>query len=376
MIYLDYNSTTKIAPEVLAKMLEAYQLPLNNSATHQLGRKANKFVEDAKGEIEDFLNAKNYETIFTGSSSEATNTVFFGTDVEVILFSKTEHNSVYNCRPSDKKIVEIEVLENGLIDFSDLEKKLEEIFVSRGSGKFLISVMLAHNETGVIQDVEKIAKLAHQKGGLMHCDIVQAAGKIAVDLEKLNVDFASISAHKLQGPQGVGALLMRKGLDIKPLILGGKQQKSKRAGTLNIAGIAGFGEACKLAKNNLKNYEAVKKLRDFLEEEIQKITKDAKDDIKNFDSTVARLPNTSYIGLCGVDSQTQLINFDLNGICVSAGAACSSGTVAESRVLKAMKVAPEFSNSAIRVTLGPDNNKEEIEKFILVWSEFYKKMKQ
>lgn len=369
MIYFDHNSTTKIAPEALAKMNEVYLLPLNSSAIHHFGRMANQLVEEVRADLKNLLNAANYEVIFTSSATEATNTVFFGIEADTILFSKIEHASVFNCRPENKKIIEIEVLENGLVDFSDLEKKLEKV----ENGKFLISVMLANNETGAIQEIEKIAKLAHQKAGLIHCDIVQAAGKIEVDLEKLNVDFASISAHKIHGPQGVGALLIRKGLDVAPLIYGSKQEKSKRAGTLNVAGIVGFGEACKLAKNNILNYQEVAKLRDFLELEIQKI---ANDDVKIFANQVERLPNTSYIALRNADNQTQLINFDLNRICVSAGAACSSGTLAESRVLKAMGVSLEFSNSAIRVSLGLENTKEEIEKFILIWSEFYKRNKK
>jgi cysteine desulfurase len=390
MIYLDYNSTTKVAPEVLKKMNEAYALPLNASASHQLGRKASKFVEDARTDLKNLLNAQNYDVIFTASSTEATNMVMFGIDVSEILFCTIEHASVYSCRPSDKKITELAALGNGLVDVSDLEKKLNTPYPPQGGSRanatteyqseasslrnknFLVSVMLANNETGAIQPIEKISQLVHQKGGLIHCDIVQAVGKIEIDLEKLNVDFASVSAHKISGPQGVGALLIRKGLDIKPLIFGAKQEKGKRAGTINVAGIAGFGEACKIAAKKLPHYENVKKLRDFLENEIQKI---GKKDAQIFSTEIVRLPNTSYIATRGIDAQTQLINFDLNGICVSAGPACSSGTLAESRILKAMKIAPEFSTSAIRVSLGCDTTKNEIEKFISVWQEFYEKNK-
>ncbi|MBM3580026.1 MAG: cysteine desulfurase [Alphaproteobacteria bacterium] len=359
MIFLDYNATTKLAPEVLAKMVEAYQLPLNNSSTHQLGRQARKLVEEAREELQQLLNAQSYEVIFTGSSTEATNTAMFGTDVKKIFFSAIEHSSVYECRPQGKEIVEVKALSNGLIDLADLEKKLPS------DGKFLVCLMLANNETGAIQPVEEVARLVHQKGGLFHCDLVQAVGKIPVDLEKINADFASVSAHKLNGPQGVGALLVRKGLDIKPLIYGGKQEKSKRAGTTNIAGIAGFGMACKLAT---KSYESVKKLRDELESEIKKI---GGDDVMIFATDVARLPNTSYIATRNRDAQTQIINFDLNNICVSAGPACSSGTSTESRILKAMGIAPEFSKSAIRVSMSLETTKDELASFITVWRKFY-----
>ncbi len=368
IIYFDHNATTTLAPEALVKMNETFQLPLNNSANHQLGRLATKLVDGSRQELTNLLNAQNYEIIFTGSSSEANNQVLYGTDATTILFCKFEHSSIYNCRSSDKKIIEIEALGNGLIDVSDLEKKLSSV-----QGSFLLSLMLANNETGAIQPVAEIAKLVHQNGGLIHCDAVAAIGKIAVDLEKLNVDFASISAHKINGPQGVGALLMRKGLDIKPLIYGGKQEKSKRAGTLNIAGIAGFGEACKLAHKKILAHENVKKLRDFLESEIQKI---GGENVLIFSKSVERLPNTSYIATKNSDAQTQLINFDLNRICVSAGSACSSGALSESRILKAMNIDPTFSTSAIRVSLAPENTEDEIKKFIKVWSEFYHRITQ
>lgn len=366
MIYFDSNATTKIFPEALAKINEAYALPFNASATHELGRAGSKLVEDARAALKSLLNAENYEIIFTGSSTEATNMLMFGSDAEEILFSSIEHASVYNCRPENKKITEIAALENGLIDVADLEK------IIPAHKNFLVSAMLANNETGAIQPVAEIAKLTHQKGGLIHCDIVQAVGKIDVDLEKLNVDFASISAHKINGPQGVGAFLYRKGLDVKPLIFGAKQEKSKRAGTLNIAGIVGFGEACKITKNKIHTYEKVKELRDFLESELKKI---AGDDVRIFANKVERLANTSYVATRNADNQTQLINFDLNKICVSAGTACSSGTLTESRVLKAMQVEPSFSTSAIRVSLSTDNTLDEVKTFIKVWSEFYKRTK-
>ncbi len=368
MIYFDYNATTKVSDAALAKMIEAYQLPLNSSAVHQLGRQASQMVEAARKELKNLLNAKSYEVIFTGSSTEATNTLIFGSKVNKILLTAIEHAAVYECRPNDKEIIEFGALENGLVDVADLEQKLNAL----PDGNFLVSVMLANNETGAIQPIEEISKLVHQKGGLFHCDIVQAAGKIEIDLEKLNVDFVSISAHKISGPQGVGALLYRKGLDVKPLIYGGKQEKSKRAGTTNVAGIVGFGEACKDAKEKISTYENVKKLRDFLEVEIKKI---GGSEVKIFADSVTRLPNTSYIALRNADSQTQLINFDLNGICVSSGPACSSGAATASRTLKAMKITPDFSASAIRVSLSAENTKEEIAKFIQVWSDFFQKTK-
>lgn len=369
IIYFDNNATTKVAPQVLAKMNEVYQMPLNNSAVHYFGRFATKFVEDARKEVRKLLNAQNYEVIFTASATESTNTIFYGVEVNKILVSKIEHASVYSCRPIGKEVSEINVLSNGVVDLEDLKSRLEKI----SDSNFLVSVMFANNETGVLQPVEEISKIVHQKGGLFHCDIVQGVGKIPFDLEKINADFASISAHKINGPQGVGALLMRKGLDIKPLIVGGKQEKGKRAGTSNTAGIAGFGEACKVTSAKISEYENVKTLRDFLENEIKKI---GGENVKIFGEETARLPNTCFVALKNSDSQTQLINLDINGICVSAGSACSSGTVVGSRVLAAMGVEPAFASSAIRISLSPENTKEEVEKFIQVWKEFFERNKK
>ena len=192
--------------------------------------------------------------IFTSSASEANNTVIFGAKVSKILICATEHASIYKCQPENKEIIEIKVLPNGLIDISNLNEELEKIT----NQDFLLSVSLANNETGVIQDNKEIAKLVHQKGGLIHSDIVQALGKIDVDLEDLNIDFASISAHKIRGPQGVGSLLVRKGVELDPLIYGAGQEKSKRAGTHNVAGIVGFGAALDLV--DVKEFSKIERV--------------------------------------------------------------------------------------------------------------------
>lgn len=368
IIYFDNNATTKLDKEVLSKMNEIYQLPLNASSIHSLGQKGNEIVENARNSLKELLNANNYEVIFTGTSTEATNNAIQCCKADKILFSAIEHAATYNCRPNGKKIIEFNALQSGIVDIEDLAKKLDEIEDSN----FLVSIMLANSECGAIQPVAEIAKLVHQKGGLIHCDIVQAVGKIEVDLEKLNVDFSTISAHKINGPQGVGALLVRKGLEISPLIFGGGQEKNKRAGTTNVAGIAGFGEACKLAKAKPQKYKEVEKLRDYLEATILEI---AGKEVKIFGKEANRLPNTSYLALEYADSQAQVINFDVNGICVSGGSACSSGSTKASRVLKAMKATPNFIDSAIRVSLSIDNTKEEVEQFIKVWSEFYERHK-
>jgi len=368
IIYFDNNATTKLDKRVLEKMNEAFELPMNAAAVHNMGRTGSGLVEAARNEVRNLVNGNNYEVIFTGSATEATNTIFCGIDVEYIVCSEIDHAATYNCNPKNKKKITIDVLENGKIDLKSLEKTI----LALKSEKFLVSLMLANSECGSIQPLSEAAKLVHQNGGLIHGDIVQAAGKIDVDLEKLNLDFATISAHKINGPQGVGALLYRKGLNIDPLIYGGSQEQYKRAGTTNVAGIVGLGEACKLAKEKPKKYEKVQELRDYLEEELKNI---AGRDLKIFCEGVERLPNTSYISVAYLDSQAQVINFDLNGICVSGGSACSSGSTKASRVLKAMHATPDFLGGAVRVSLGIENTKEEIDKFIKVWDEFYQKNK-
>lgn len=366
-IYFDNNATTKLNAQVIEVMNETFQHSLNASATHNLGRKAQNIVEESRQDLQNLLNAGNYEVTFTASGTEANNMALFGSQVDEILFCTIEHSSIFNARP-DCKITEIKSLKNGIIDIADLEEKLNVV----QSPNFLVSIMLANNETGAIQPVSQIAKLVHQKGGLIHSDLIQATGKIDIDLEEINIDFASVSGHKFNGPQGVGALLRRKGLDIQPIIFGGGQEGFKRSGTLNVAGIAGFGKACKLANNRIKSLQEVKDLRDYLENEFKKI---AKEDVKIFSQDVERLPNTSFISLKNSSNQTQLIDFDLNQIYVSAGAACSSGSLKESRILKAMQVETEFLQGAIRVSLGIENTKEEVDKFLQVWTNFYKRTK-
>lgn len=365
MIYFDHNATTKIAPQVLAKMNEAYSFPLNASAVHQLGQKASGAVENARNELKNSLNAQNYEVVFTSSATEASNNVLQGCGAAKIFISAAEHASIYNCRPAGVEVVEVGVDENGTVDIAKLE-------LGNAGGNFLLCATLAQNETGVIQPIAEIAQKVHQNGGLIHCDIVQAVGKIPVDLEKLNVDFAAVSAHKFGGPQGVGALLIRKGLELKPLIFGSGQEKSRRSGTLNVAGIIGFGEACRLTASHLEQFQKIAELRDFLESELKKNDRgndgeSGGESVKIFGENAPRIANTSFFATKNCDSQTQLINFDLHGICVSAGAACSSGSLRESRILKAMKVAPEFSTSAIRVSLGLSSARSEVEKFISAW---------
>lgn len=368
IINFDNNATTKISDEVLAKMNEIYGFSYNASSTHYLGRKANMLIEGARQNLKDVLNAHNYDIYFTSGGTEANNMAFFGDDYDAILFSKIEHSSVYNARPKNSEIIEISVDENGIIDLEDVKNKIEKL-----KGKnFLVSLMYANSESGAIQPIKELAKIVHQNGGLIHSDMVQACGKINVDLEELNVDFAAISAHKINGPQGVGAIFIRRGLDISPIIYGGGQESGKRSGTLNTAGIVGFGEAILKISEKIEKLEETKKIRDFIEDEAKKI---ANDDLIIFSQNVDRTPNTSFMALKNANGQTQLIHYDLKGFMISAGSACSSGSVKPSRVLEAMKVKKEFL-SPIRISLSPENNMEEAKEFIDAFKEFYLTIKK
>ncbi len=367
IINFDHNATTALAPEALARMVLAYGESANSSSVHSLGRKAAMLVEGVRDDLRASLKGQNYEAFFTSGGTEANNTVIFSDDFSQIFRGKIEHSSVYSLKPRDAEIIDIATDVNGVIDLQDLQEKLSQ----NSDRNFLVSLMLANNETGAIQPVKEVARIVHQHGGLIHSDLVQAFGKIEIDLEDLNVDFATVSSHKINGPQAVGVVLVRRGIDLRPLIFGGGQEKGKRAGTLNIAAIAGFGAAIKLLPQRIAKMQKICQIRDFIESELKKI---AGENVRIFSESVARLKNTSFIAIRGGDAQTQLIHFDLNQIMVSSGAACSSGTVLESRILQAMNVEKQFLG-AIRISLGLDNTEAEAEKFIAVWKEFYLRSK-
>ena len=372
-IFFDNNATTKIADEVLQAMIKAYAEPLNPSSIHYFGRTATRLSNQAREHIKKLLGAANYQVIFTSGGTESNNLALFGFKDYQVIASATEHPAVYNValKKSNGQVTNIVQVDNNcVVDLGDLEERIKSI----NTKNFIVSIMLANNETGAIQPIKQIANLVHQYGGLMHSDIVQATGKINIDLEDLNVDMASVSSHKLNGPQGVGVLLIRKSLDIEPIMFGSSQEGGKRPGTLNVAGAVGLGEACRIATDKIIKYQELAKLRDYLESSLIKIANEnGEQDVIIFSKNVDRLPNTSYIATKGIDNQTQLIDLDLNGIAVSIGAACSSGSSKPSRVLGAMNVADDIAKNTIRVSLGLSNDKAQIDKFIEVWGNLYHK---
>ncbi|MFT6105795.1 MAG: cysteine desulfurase [Rickettsiales bacterium] len=364
-IFFDNNATTKISDEVLQEMIKTYQDPLNPSSIHYFGRYASRVSNSARNNVKKLLGAQNYQVIFTSGGTESNNLALFGFKDYQVISSQIEHPAVYNVAlKKNGKIIKVNG--GGVVDIADLEVKIKEL----NTKNFIVSVMLANNETGAIQPIKEISQLTHQYGGLMHSDIVQAVGKINIDLEDLNIDMASVSSHKLNGPQGVGALLIRKSLDIEPILFGSSAEGGKRPGTLNVAGVVGFGEACNLSIDKIAKYQELGNLRDYLESQIKKI---GNDDVTIFSQAVKRLPNTCYLATKGIDNQTQLIEFDLNGIAVSIGSACSSGSSKPSRILAAMNVSDDLAKNTIRISLGLGSNIDQVDKFITVWENLYKK---
>ncbi len=377
-IYFDNNATTAMDEEVLAEINNVAKMPLNSSSSHYFGQLANKINENCRYQIKKLLNAHNYQIFFTSGATEANNTIINGIiqqlNLQNIIISAIEHDAVYNyCHNiiSDNKLLELDLVnvDNMCnIDFLDLEEKL--IKISNKNKPFLLSIMLANNETGTIQDIKNIAKMAHRYHGIVHSDIAQAIGKIKVDIEDLNIDIATISGHKFHGPQGIGAIIIRKHIDFKPLFYGGGQEQFKRAGTVNILSTSGLAIACKIAHKNIEKHNEISKIRDYFEENLMKIYQK---EVMIFAKNSNRLPNTSYFGIRNCDNQTLLIYLDMNGICASAGSACSSGSLKKSRILNAMKIDTEFSNSAIRISFNRHNNKEEIDYLLKIINQFINK---
>lgn len=360
-VYMDCNATAPLRAQAEEAVLRALRAGGNPSSIHGLGRAARRIVEDARAQVRALVNApKNARVIFTSGGTEANALALIGCGREKVFAPRTEHPSVLTARDG---LVTIRVDANGLID----PFELEELFAG-GGDDVLVSVMLANNETGVLQQVEGIARIAHRYDAVVHTDAVQAAGKIEVDFQALGVDYLSLSAHKLGGPQGVGALIATADAPLKAVQPGGGQEGGLRGGTENVPGIAGFGAAAAAAKAALSEDRArVKTLRDQLEAGLAAIAPDA----RVISALADRLPNTSLIVMPGVASETQVMAFDLAGLCVSAGSACASGKAKASTVLSAMGVPADLAKCAVRVSLGHENTADEIETFLSAWKDLY-----
>ncbi|MGB6922318.1 MAG: cysteine desulfurase family protein [Methyloceanibacter sp.] len=371
--YLDYNATAPLRPEVRDAMVASFEIFGNPSSVHGEGREARALVENARAKVAALAGARPEEVIFTSSGSEANALALAAPAAQAwqCYISAVEHPSVLagGCFYPEST-TRIPVTGDGLVDLDALAAELAEPHL--GGWRPFVSLMAANNETGAIQPVAAAAELVHAAHGLLHTDAVQLAGKLTLDFGALGADMMSLSAHKIGGPKGIGALILRQGVSVEPLIKGGGQELRRRAGTENVAGIAGFGVAAELAAAELDKVAGIAKLRDELERRALAIAPDA----VVLSSRVERLPNTSCIAVPGTRAETLVIGLDLAGVAVSAGSACSSGKVEASHVLSAMAVPPEIAQGAIRVSLGYGSEVADIERFLAAWSEMIKRLKQ
>ena len=362
-IYLDHNATTPIAPEVLELVTAVLQNQVGNpSSVHSAGRSARVLVDEAREQVASLIGASPSEIVFTSGGTEANNFALLGVALGLgkthghIVTSQVEHPSILNpCLQLETLGFEVDRLKvDSLGRMDGLEDSLKE-------STLLVSLQHANSETGVLQDIAGAGEIVRKRGILFHTDAVQSVGKISLQAQDMPVDMLSISAHKLNGPKGVGALYLKKGSpDLFAPICGGGQEKKRRGGTENVAGIVGFGKACELARLSSQEMDKISSLRDhFLKLVSNQIT-----GVEVFGDLENRLPNTLNIGFEGVEGDTLLIGLDMAGVAVSTGSACSSGTGLPSPVLTAMGIPTDKINSSIRFSLGKSNTIAEIERAV------------
>ncbi len=365
-VYLDWNATTPLRPEARAAMVAAYDLVGNPSSVHAEGREARRLIEDARAALAAAVGALPRNVIFTSAGTEANALALspglrgpVGGPVERLLVSAVEHASVLaGGRFPSAAIEQIRVTRSGVVDLEHLEALLED------GPPALVSIMAANNETGALQPITEAARIVHEAGGLLHVDAIQALGKIPFDIKAVGANLASFSAHKIGGPKGVGALVVAEGTaGLEPLLRGGGQEQNRRAGTENVAGLAGFGAAVKTALQALpEDAERMASLRDRLENGIRGIA-----GATVFSDDVGRLPNTVLFTAPGLKAETAVIGFDLEGVAVSSGSACSSGKVQPSHVLSAMGFDPAVAQGAVRLSLGWSTEADDINRALEAW---------
>lgn len=361
-IYLDNNATTKTDEEVVKAMIPYITDNYGNpSSIYRIGRENRRAVEDAREEVAKVLKCDPSEIYFTSGGSESDNMAIKGiahSNVKKgnhIITSKIEHPAVLEtCKQLEKEgfeITYVNVDENGVIDLEELKNSIKATTI-------LITMMFANNEIGTIEPIQQIGEIARQNNIIFHTDAVQAIGNIDIDVKKLNIDSLSLSAHKFYGPKGVGALYIKKGIQFEKIIDGGHQERNKRAGTENVAGIVGLGKAIKLAYENLdEKNERIRSLRDYYVEQVKKRIPY----IKINGDIERRLPGNSNISFRFIEGEGLLLNLDLKGICASSGSACTSGSLDPSHVLLAIGLPHEIAHGSLRISIGKDNTKEEID---------------
>jgi len=364
-IYLDNNATTKPAPEVVEAMLPYYTEWYGNpSSVHRFGQRSRQAIDEARGQLSSLIHCAESELLFTGGGTEAVNTAIRGilaarAPRRRIVTSTVEHSATRElCAQLAKEgaeVVEIPVDRGGALDLDRLGTALDD-------NTALVSLLWANNETGVLFPVDEVGALCKSGRIPFHCDGTQAVGKIPVNVATLGLDAMSFAAHKFHGPKGVGMLFARRGLRLRPLVIGGPQERSRRGGTENVPGIVGAGKAAELAAAAVPQMQYVAELRDRLEREI----------LTRIDGTAVngrtdqRLPNTTNIGFARLEAEAILLLLSERGICASAGAACSSGSLEPSHVLRAMHIDDRFAHGAIRFSLSQYTTTEEIERTLNV----------
>ena len=361
-IYLDYNATAPTRPSVIEAVAEAMQLVGNPSSVHTSGRAARRVMEDARKQIAKLSGTVPANIVFTGGATESNNLALsgFGQTIEIIT-TTAEHPSILE--PVEARRVSVD--DQGVIDLVELD----QVLATDSGGVKLLSIILINNETGVIQPLEEILPIARKHGVKVHVDAVQAAGKMDLSFDDWDIDLMSLSAHKIGGPKGIGALVVHPRNHLTAAIRGGGQEKGRRAGTENVPGAAGFGEAARLALSEMPDQATIWALRDQMEQHI----KTRLPGCLVMGEMALRAGHVSCIAAPGLKAETQVMAMDLAGFAVSAGSACSSGKVRQSHVLAAMGFPPEIAGSAIRISLGQGTTAEEIDKFVDAYCSYVEK---
>lgn len=360
--YFDYNASAPMRPAVREAFIAALDVTGNASSVHAEGRRARDIIETAREQVAALIKAKPSEVVFTSGASEA-NAWVMAQGFDTIFASGIEHDSVLApARASKAHVIEFGAGRDGLARVEDVAR---HVLAGDAPGRTLVTLQMANNETGAVQDVAGLAAFAHDHGLFMHTDAVQAAGRLDIDFANLPVTTLALSAHKMGGPKGIGALVIRDRVDLMPLLRGGGQERRRRAGTENIAAIAGFGAAAVASREDLNISARIAALRDELEAGIRALTPAA----VIIAESAPRLVNTSAIALPGKTAETLVIRLDLAGFAVSAGSACSSGKVGASHVLTSMGVDPVLARAAIRLSLGPDTTSDDIAAFLAAWKD-------
>jgi len=373
MIYFDHNATTSIHPEVLDAMMPFLNSQQGNpSSNHRFGRHAHTAIEEAREKVANSVNAHPSQVIFTSSGTESNNTIIHGISRTYpdshFSYSTIEHPCISEPIKSIESIgfknTKIPVNKKGLLNLQALSSEEQKNIT-------FISVMMANNETGVLQDMPKIIKWAKSHNIQIHTDAVQAIGKINVDFEELEIDAMTISSHKIYGPQGAAALILNKKIDLYPYLMGGGQEKGLRSGTENIAAIVGFGKACeRIQKNIVIINDKIKKYRDYLESELKNLG------AVIFAEQTERLANTTFFAFNNIDGSTLLTALDRKGYAIASGSACSSNNTKASHVLLAMGIEPDLAQGALRISLGIETKQEEIKSFLEVLKKEINRLKQ